>query len=258
MNLNAFIKRVEKFTVDNSPAILTGVGIAGTFTTAFLTGRATLRAVEILETKNNQRIALQIDNGLDKRECLGLVWKEYLPPVVTGLVTVSAIFGANHVSSRRATAMATAYSLSERAFNEYREKVVEKVGEKKERAYRDEIAQERVQRNPHDDNSVIITDTGEVLCFDQFSGRYFRSSMESLRRAENDINKQILSEGYATLSEFYQHINLSPTSFSDDVGWNTDYMMTIIYSTVLSKDNRPCIAIDFDLRPSSRCFYFAG
>lgn len=248
MNLGTLLKAAEHFASKNSPAILTAIGVTGTITTAYLTGRASYLAYEM----NDNRESVTGTNSDPKerfKERFENVWRLYIPPVVSGTLTVAAIVGANHVSGRRATAMATAYSITERAFSEYRDKVVEKVGDSKEREYRDEIAQDRVTRNPVDDKSVIITDTGEVLCYDHFTGRYFKSSMESLRKAENEVNYLILHQGYASLSEFYQHLNLATTVLSDSVGWDTDQLLEIDISTTLSTDNRPCIAVNFNHLP---------
>lgn len=249
MALMRYIKNLEKFTIDNSPAILTGIGVAGTVTTAFLVGKATFKAADIL----NER---QIKPDL--RESVELVWTCYIPPAVTGSLTIAAIVGANHISSRRAAGLAAAYSISEKAFVEYREKVVEKFGEKKEQMVRDEIAQDRVDRFPPNDNTVVIVDDQGVLCYDHFSGRYFKSSMEALRSAENEINHMILQDGYASVSDLYYILGLPVTSFSEEVGWNTDRMLKMVYSTTMSPDNRPCISIDFDLHPNRKYSHFAG
>lgn len=248
MNLAAFAKRVEKYTVDNAPAILTGIGITGTIATAYLTGKASYEAAIIIEDR---------DVRPEPKEMVKLTWRLYVPAVTTGLLTVGAIFASNHVSSRRATAMATAYSLSERAFTEYREKIVEKLGEHKEREYREEVAQDRINRNPPNDAEVIITDGGEVLCYDSFSGRYFKSSMTDLKHAENEINHLILHQGYASVSDLYEIIGLPVTRYSEEVGWNIDYRLNMQFSTVLSPDGRPCISIDFDLHPHRKYSHFA-
>lgn len=257
MDVIKLLKRLEKITIDNSPTILTAIGITGTLTTAYFAGKASFKAAELIREEDDRMKHDHPEFESTFKERVKFVWKLYLPAASTGLLTVSAIFAANHVSSRRAAGMAAAYSISERAFSEYRDKVVEKIGEQKEQAYRDEIAKDRVHKNPVDDNTVIITDNGEVLCYDHFTGRYFKSSMEALRQAENEINSMILHDDYASLSDFYELVGVPPTAFSDEVGWNNDYKLKIRYSTVLSPDNRPCIAIDFDLRPSRNFSYYA-
>lgn len=258
MNLSVILKRLEKYTIDNSPAILTGIGIAGVVTTAYFSGKAAIKASTVVMHANDDIEA----NPECEREIQIITAKKLArimaPPVASGAVTIACIFGANHISSRRAAAMATAYSLTEKAFTEYKEKMVEKVGERKEQAYRDEIMQDRVTANPPDDRTVLITDGGNVLCYDKFTGRYFKSDMESLRRAENDVNQMIINHGYASVSDLFEILGLPVTSFSEEVGWNTDKLLKIDYSTVLSPDGKPCIAIDFDLHPNRKYAHFAG
>lgn len=259
MDISNLLKQAERYAIDNSPSILTAIGVAGTVTTAYLTGKATVKAVDLVrDYEQDRQWPHGMNLSLDPQDAVKMVWKFYIPPVISGGLTVAAIIGANTVSSRRAAALATAFSLSEKAFDEYREKVADKVGEKKERSYRDEIAQDRVKNNPPNDNTVLITDSGDVLCYDHFTGRYFKSNMEALRRAENDVNHLILNQGYASVSDLYEFLGLPVTRYSDEVGWNTDRMLSIVYSTVLSEDGRPCISIDFDLSPHRKYAHFAG
>jgi hypothetical protein len=241
MKLSHILKRSEKFIVDNSSTILTAVGVTGTITTAYLTGKATYRVARIVNHPESR------EPNPDARLFIKAFWKEYIPAVGVGTVTIVAIVGANRVGTRRAAAVAAAYSLSERAFDEYKTKVVEKMGENKEREVRDELAQDRVKRT--EGSEVVILSDGEVLCFDQFSGRYFRSDMESLKKAMNDTNYQILNHVYASLSDFYDRVGLAHTSFSDEIGWNSDEQLELEFSTTLSEDGRPCIAIDFKVAP---------
>jgi hypothetical protein len=92
---------------------------------------------------------------------------------------------------------------------------------------------------------VIIAGSGDVLCFDMTTGRYFVSTVEKIRQAENKVNFDIISHMYASLSSFYDEIGLPPTTYSDSVGWNSDNRVEVQFSTVMSPDGRPCIAIDF-------------
>lgn len=253
MNIIRLAKRFEKLAIDNSPAILTAFGIAGALTTAYLTGKSTVKAIRMIDDKtwevNRDRGPNAGFRMLEPKEQIQLTWKLYILPATSAFFTIAAIYGANHVSTRRATAMAAAYSISEKAFSEYKDKVVEKLGDKKERDLREELAQERVNKNPVDEKSIIITDDGEVLCYDQYAGRYFKSGMEAIKTAANEINYLILHQGYASLTDFYHELGLSSTRLSDEVGWSTDQLLELDISTVLSKDNRPCIAIDFNHHP---------
>ena len=245
------VKRAEKLAVDNSPVILTAIGVTGTITTALFAGRASFKAAQIIAEEERAARESTGDEGYtcNTRRKFDLTWKLYIPAIGTGVLTVACIIAANRIGTRRAAAMAAAFSLSEKAFTEYKEKVIEKLGDADEKKVRDEIAQDRVNRNPLSSREVIITGNGDVLCHDSITGRYFQSNVESLRKAQNDINAQINHDYYASLSDFYNLIGLPDTKYSGEVGWNSDVQLELKFSTVLSEDGRPCISLEFEVYP---------
>lgn len=247
MTLLDIAKQAEKYAINNSPTILTGIGAAGTVVTAFLTAKATVKALRTLD----REMPADVQTLASKAK---IVWPEYIPAVAMGAITVTAIIGANRIGARRAAAVAAAYSLTEKAFTEYREKVAETIGKKKHQKIYDDIAQKRVDDNPVSTREVIITGNGDVLCYDSLTGRYFMSSMEAIRKAENEITKRVLDDGYASLTEFYDKIGLSGTAYSEEVGWNYDNLIAVQFSTTMSDDGRPCISIQYNT-PPSRGYY---
>ena len=250
MNLTEYVKRAEKFTVDNSPLILTAIGVTGTLTTTVLVSRVSFKVG--LDVNAGHYEPIMEGREPEVYDFKGLVrtyWKEYIPPAGLAVITVASIICANRIGTRRAAAMAAAYTISERAFEEYREKIVEKIGDKKERDARDEIAQERVDRSPIGKTEVIITGGGDVLCFDAYTGRYFYSNMETLKKAQNDVNYSILNNAYASLNDFYNNVGLANIEVGEEVGWNYSDQLELIFSTTLSDDQRPCISISFQVMP---------
>lgn len=242
MDLHEIAKRAAKLAVDNSSTILTAIGVTGVVTTAVLTGRATFKASVLILEKEEET-----DNCLRPKEMAELTWKLYVPAIGTGAVSIASIIYANRIGTRRAAAVAAAYTLSERAFAEYREKILEKVGEKKETEYRDELAQDRVRKNPP--REVIIIEGNSVLCYDAYTGRYFTSNVETLKKAQNDINYAVLNSYYASLTDFYEKIGLPRTSSSDEFGWNSDKMLELKFSAVLTEEQKPCMSIEFAVAP---------
>lgn len=249
LSLSNLAKKAARALSDNSPLILTALGVTGTITTAYLTGKASFRAADMIAEA-------EIDsdrNYMNAREKVELTWKLYIPAATTGLLTVTCIIFANRIGTRRAAAMAAAFTISERAFEEYKSKVIEKLGEKKEQAVRDEIAQERVNRDPVDSRQVILAG-GSVLCYDSYTGRYFLSDMETLRKAQNDVNEQITHDHYASLTDFYERIGLPATQVSEEVGWNLDKFLELHFSTTLSSKGEPCLVVSFEVSPARNYF----
>lgn len=245
MVFNELVKRASKFAADNAPTLLTGIAVTGTLTTAYLAGRGAYKAAQLLGEE---------PAFLTPKEKFEQTYRFYIPAAASAVVTVTAIIASQQIGHRRAIAMAAALAVSEKAYEEYREKVREKFGERKERTVRDEIAQDRVRNNPS--NEVIVA-SNESLYMDGHTGRYFKSDMETVRRAVNEINHRINSDFYASLSDFYRLIGLSPTSHSDELGWNSNRLLELSYSAVIAEDNRPCIVIDFRTVPS-RNYYKVG
>lgn len=247
MAMPELFNKTAKLIKANAPEILTAIGISGVVTTAYLSAKGAFRAADLIE-------ADIVENGIEpdrKKRVIRqakLVWKEYLPAGVSGAVTIGCILGASKTQGNRTAAAVAAYSLSEKAFSEYKEKVVEQLGEGKEQKIRDEIAQEKVSKAALEGKEVIVIGNGNVLCCELYTNRFFRSDMETLRRAMNDINAEIMRDisGYVSLNSFYDLVGLPPTSQSEMMGWNFEKPMFLQFSTCLSPDNEPCLAFDYN------------
>lgn len=251
-NLATITKDIRKFASKRSPEILTGIGIAGMITTTILAVRATPKALELIEEQKEEE---SVDE-LSSFEVVKVAWKPYIPAMVTCIASTACLIGASSVNTKRNAALATAYKLSETALSEYRDKVVETIGEKKERIVRDKVAEERVKKNPVSKNEVIITGNGKTLCFDPISGRYFMCSIETIKKAENTLNKQMLHDisGYVSLNEFYDELGLDHTSVGNDLGWNTNQLIDIDFSSQLNDNGEPSVVLDYLVAP--KCDYY--
>ena len=254
-NLVTIVASTRQFVSKRSPEILTGIGIAGMISTAVLAVKATPKAMELIEEKKREEWL----DKLSPVEIVKVAWKPYIPAIVTCVTSTACLIGASSVSAKRNAALATAYKLSETALTEYREKVIETIGEKKERTVRDKVAEERVKKNPVSKNEVIITGNGKTLCFDPISGRYFMCSIETIKRAENTLNKQMLHDisGYVSLNEFYDEIGLDHTSVGDDLGWNTDQIIDIDFSSQLNDNGEPSVVLDYLVAPKYDFYKFS-
>ena len=254
-NLATITKDIRKFASKRSPEILTGIGIAGMITTTILAVQATPKALELIEEQKEEE---SVDE-LSSFEVVKVAWKPYIPAMVTCIASTACLIGASSVNTKRNAALATAYKLSETALSEYRDKVVETIGEKKERIVRDKVAEERVKKNPVSKNEVIVTGNGKTLCFDPISGRYFMCSIETIKKAENTLNKQMLHDisGYVSLNEFYDELGLDHTSVGDDLGWNTDQLIDINFSSQLNDNGEPSVVLDYLVAPKYDYYKFS-
>lgn len=243
-------KNVKMYLTEHSPEILTGIGVAGMITTTVLAVKATPKALKLIEAKKKE-LELGPDEKLTSVEVVKTAWKPYIPAAVTCIASTACLIGASSKHLKRNAALATAYKLSETALSEYKEKVIETIGEKKERVVREKIAEERIKKNPVTRQEVIITDKGSTLCFDPISARYFKSDIDQIKKAENKLNKRMLHDisGYVSLNEFYDELGLAHMSIGDDMGWNVDELIDIDFSAQLTDDGQPSMVLDYLVAP---------
>lgn len=230
----------------HSPEILTGIGIAGMITTTVMAVRATPKALILIEERKEEI-------GAEKLEAMDMVrttWACYIPAAITGTLSVVCLIGANSVNARRNAALATAYTLSESALKDYQGKVIEMFGEKKNETVKDAMAKDKVEKNPVVTREVIITEKGNTLCYDAISGRYFKSDIEKIKKAECELNRQILDDMYVSLNDFYYEIGLDSVKLGDELGWNVDSgYIDLSFSSQLASDGTPCLVIDYSVAP---------
>lgn len=243
----------KKTMVQNAPGILVGVGIVGMAGTTILAVKATPKAIILIEEKKKE---LKVES-LTPVETVKTTWKCYIPAAVTGVMSTACLIGASSVSARRNAALATAYNITKVALNDYKNAVVETIGEKKEQIVRDTVAKKNIERDPVTSTEVVVTERGTTLCYDAVFGRYFRSDIDTIKRAVNELNRNIVSSMYASLNEFYDEIGLPPIEIGDKLGWNMDDgQIEVDFSSQLAADGTPCLVISFNVAPNYEYYKF--
>jgi hypothetical protein len=235
----------------NAPEILTGIGAGGVVATSYLTAKASYKASEVIHEREDKE-GTPFDSKERFKERTKLVWKLYIPPVASGAITIVCIVASQKTAGRRTSAAIAAYSITEKAFSEYKEKVIEEIGSGKEQKIRDKIAQDKVDANPSKSKEVVIVAGGHVLFQESLTGRYFRTDMESLNKSVNQFNHLINNNVLVALSEFYDLIGLEPTSQSSEIGWSSEKLMELCYHAVVDADaGEPVIVFDYNPLPKA-------
>lgn len=225
---------------------LTALACIGVVTTAVVSGRATLKAEKVLQE-------LDVDK-LKRMECkdqFAVVAKKilpnYIPVLAVGGATVMCMATSHTVDTREAALFAAAYSTAETAFDVYKDKVVEKLGQKTHDEIVSDICEDEIYDHPASESTVIQTGTGNTLCYDSQSGRYFMSNIDSIRKAEVAVAKA-LPYGEVTLNDFYERIGLDGIKLGDQLGWDADRKYPDIhFDSILSDDGTPCLVIKYDV-----------
>ena len=240
----AQLMRVAKTSITkHSPEILTGIGIAGMITTTVLAVKATPKAIRLIEEAKEEK-----GEDLTKAETIKTCWKAYIPAAATCVASTACLIGASSVSIRRNAMLATAYKLSETAFSEYKEKVVETIGDEKEKVVREKVSEERIKKNPITKNEIIMTDYGDTQFYETLSGRYFKSDIEQIKKVVNYLNKDMLQDMFGTISlnEFYDELELERIDLGDELGWRVDKgLIEIDFTSKIADNGKPCIVLDY-------------
>ena len=195
---------VMKLVQKNSSTILTCIGAVGVIATAVLTGRATIKAVRIVDESETH----------SKKEIVKTVWKEYIPAAGIGIATIACIFGANTLNKRQQAALMSAYALLDQTYKEYKSKVKEVLGEEAEQKVEDAIAEEKVPD--------ICPSDGKLLFYEPNYGQGFERTMLEVQDAEYRLNQKFAVEGEASLNDFFELLGLNKTDTGDMIGWSQE------------------------------------
>lgn len=237
--------QIKRLLIKKSPEILTFVGTIGMAAGTIIAVTATPKAMRLIEEKKEEK-----GGDLTPIEVVKTTWKCYIPSATTIAISAACICSGNHMHVKRNAALTTACAISTQALSEYKSKVKEVIGEKKTKIIEDKIAEDKVNKNPVTNNEVIITRNNTHLCYDAITGRYFKSDIESIKRAINELNRDMVQEMYISLNEFYSMIGLPSVAIGDNIGWNIDDgFIDISFSSLIADNGEPCIVISADIAP---------
>lgn len=250
-NLQKIIQSLQTNVTKNSPTIFTGLAVAGVVTTTVLAVKATPKALDILEERKQEELEINEDfDSFTAKEIIRETWKCYIPAAAMGAVTIVCVIGANTINTRRNAALASVYSISETALKEYQAKVSETIGKNKNQKIKDDLAKERIEKNPVNKEMIITTGYGNTLCYDSMSGRYFRSDIEKIKQSFNKIGRDSLVDMFTSLNDIYYELGLSSIKIGNLIGWHVeDGLVEPTFSSQLTEDGEPCLVMDYSLEP---------
>lgn len=253
----------------NSPTILTGCAIAGAFVAVGCAVKATkpaLKHIEEVKNEHRDRIVILRDDEredyelteeeldsveLKPLEIIQACWKDYIPTAIALVGTTACVIGAHSISAKRTAAMAALYTMSEQALKDYTTKAEEIVGKGKSDKIKDAVAEEQLKRHPYDPNTPLAFEQGDVLCFDQMTGRYFSSNMQKIRTIMAELNAQIAYGERISLNDFYYALGIDGIQFGEDAGWCVENQVELEFTSSLTSNGTPVLAIRHKNQPTA-------
>ena len=255
--MNELLRKSMVFCKRNASTILTCAGGVGVVTTTVLAVKATPKAMRMIEKGEEEK-----GEPLTKLEKVKVAGPAYIPTVIVGASTIACIFGANILNKRKQAALMSAYAMIDSSFKEYKKKLKELYGEEAHEEIVNAIAVEKakdvgITAESMCANTCLTNDEacGEpVLFYDEWSHRYFESTIEQVITAEYHLNRNFVLRGFTVLNELYEFLGLETTDYGSEVGWTVEdelYWVDFHHRKVVMDDGLECYIIETPWGPST-------
>lgn len=244
--MDGLLRHTKKFYRKHGSTVLTIAGGAGVIATTVTAVKATPKALELISSAEKEK-----GEELTKSEKIKIAGPKYVPSILIGSATLACIFGANILNKRHQAALVSAYTLVDSSFKEYKRKVAELYGEDANKEVTRKIAEDRYEEYELEEKE------NTKLFFDNYSMRYFESTMEDVLRAEYELNKRIAVNSGAYVNEFYELLDIPKTDYGAAVGWSQailsdmywDYWLDFDHDEAVMDDGLECCIISFRHEP---------
>ena len=252
MNVYNSVKwNVEK----HSPEILMGVGIVGVVATTVTACKATMKLNDILDecVETREKIKEVAENPKyddkyseeDAQKDLTInyvqtgvkIVKLYAPSVALGVFSVGCLLGSHNVMQKRNAALSAAYLTVDKSFKEYKQRVIDRVGEEVEKEIRYGIKAEEIETTiqNEDGTETTVKETIKTMdpnlysdyarFFDEASP-YWQSDPEYnlvfLKAQQQYANDLLRAKGRLFLNDVYDMLGIEKTKAGQIVGWVYD------------------------------------
>jgi Family of unknown function (DUF6353) len=227
----------------NSPHILFAGGVIGIVASTVLACRATLKMEKNVdeikgdfESIKELHSSVEEDTPYNKHEYYrdlshvyfkssAKVIRLYGPSVAIGVVSIAALTGSHVQLARRNAALTATLSLVSQAFEEYRERVREQVGEERELDIYRGTTKEIMEIDGKKQNVLVKGAHGlspYARCFDEYSVSWKRDAELNrifINCQEHYANHLLRSRGHIFLNEVYDSLGLERSPAGAVVGW---------------------------------------
>ena len=241
---------IGTFLKKHNTAILTGASVAGVVATSVLATKATIKSVRQYDAelkRRNNEITFENPNAKDKykaneigqftklpiKDTIKLCWKNYIPVGITMAATIATDICSTKVADKKAAIATAAANIANQAYVELKDSINEVVTDPETRKKIESKAAEKKSIRESNEpaalvgtSNAIIYGQGPTLFKLAYNGVYFRSSVNKIDKAVNNLNYKMMynNEMYASLSDFFDELGIRDliTPSSDQVGWNID------------------------------------
>lgn len=234
--------------------VLTVVSIGGVIATTVSAIYATPKAMQLLE-----ELRSTMEEEPTKAEIVKAVAPAYIPTLCLGISTIICIAGNGFLNKHHQTSMASAYTLLDQSYRQYRSKLKELYGEEAHDRIMESMVTAKdvtIQASYLYDicNSPMEFDDGSPLLFyDEYSKRYFEKTLAQVLMAEYHLNRNYVLRGYAAINELYDFLGLEQTDFGNVLGWAAVdegmFWIEFNHRKVILEDGLECYILEMPFEP---------
>lgn len=248
-SVKSLAKIAKAEAIKHAPGLLTGIGITGMATSTVLAVPATLEAKAIVDEYMKEHEL----NDISKKEVFRLVWKCYIKCAIAMVAGGVSSIAALQVGERRNALLMATCAMVEDEIKEYKTKVKEEIGIKKEKKIIDSMAEDELSNMPIDESNIIHTGHGDTLFYEAGFGMMFRSSINYMDRTKATIADDMRAYGHLSMSEIFDIWDIPAEKWPElskslgysaslgDIDWS--------YHPVLNENGNTIIYVYFDTPP---------
>lgn len=218
--MNNRIKILKAKAYNNRSIILTGGAIIGLGATAILTAKGQMKADEIMAEK---KASGEFDDTTGKKEKFKETWKCYVPVMISGVLTLVCIVTSQYISRKEIAGLAASLGVLAANRDNLEKAIKEKYGEDALVELREKILpfkKPEVKGGKTEDRfPAELTGKGDLLCYEGYSGRWFRSSEEAVKEAEEEYNLRFKDGDYLSFNDLYELLGIKSSSFGNKFGY---------------------------------------
>ena len=255
-SLGVFAGRKLLVVQKHSPELLLGMGIVGVVVSTVMACKASTKAGAVLDVaaakmekiheaeatisreeytkrdQNKDSLVVMIQTGVDFAKLYG-------PSVLLGAVSIGCILGSHNIMRKRNVALVAAYKMVKTGFEEYRARVVDDLGEEKDKEYRYGVKYEKLEESEVDPitgkvkkvkKNVPVISTGKLSPYAREFCKETTPQWHAvpeynalfLKAQQNAANDFLKSRGHIFLNDVYDMLGFSRTSDGAVVGWVND------------------------------------
>lgn len=263
-------KNILQWGSKHAPELLTGLGCTGVGLTGYLAGKGAIKASyvykQLAEYDDIEKAKTKKEKFQRQMRLIAPCIRYYVPAIISGGATIAAIIGLHRTMYIRGAAVAASYLAADQALNKIQQTVIEDLGEKKGSELLLKSSQRDSVTPPTTEEMNDLYESGEetghekALIYDAYSGRYFKSSIEHLKRIEADMNADLLKHGWVSLNDIYNAIGLEPIQLGEDIGFKFEIddissRVEFNFDGDITVDGKPFIVLTMGPRPKWTYYY---